>query len=216
MFTLMIWQYHAAAAHNEPASYSFVLHFPTFNCFYNHCHLPVYTLLFFVSLLSSFVVHFSFTPFSLSAIFSLFVCVCLFVCVDGIGLGSSPTSSQNEALPPSTDWPVSAYTSSFSLSSPETDDAGTWFIRNIHPPHCSGWITANQHYPLPPVTVTNRASAAHWRNTSPDKYDPPLSSLPVNCASHAVHISPVVLVYLVYLLPPCVWHGKCYEICKNF
>ncbi|XP_029913740.1 trinucleotide repeat-containing gene 6C protein isoform X1 [Myripristis murdjan] len=38
--------------------------------------------------------------------------------------GSSPTSSQNEALPPSTDWPVSAYTSSFSLSSPETDDAG--------------------------------------------------------------------------------------------
>uniref|UniRef100_A0A3Q1BWH4 Trinucleotide repeat-containing gene 6C protein n=1 Tax=Amphiprion ocellaris TaxID=80972 RepID=A0A3Q1BWH4_AMPOC len=38
--------------------------------------------------------------------------------------GSSPTSSQNEALPPSTDWPVSAYTSSFSLSSPEMDDAG--------------------------------------------------------------------------------------------
>ncbi|XP_029292884.1 trinucleotide repeat-containing gene 6C protein [Cottoperca gobio] len=38
--------------------------------------------------------------------------------------GSSPTSSQNEALPPSTDWPVSAYTSSFSLSSPEADDAG--------------------------------------------------------------------------------------------
>ncbi|KAM6966024.1 LOW QUALITY PROTEIN: trinucleotide repeat-containing gene 6C protein-like [Tautogolabrus adspersus] len=38
--------------------------------------------------------------------------------------GSSPTSSQNEALPPSSDWPVSAYTSSFSLSSPEMDDAG--------------------------------------------------------------------------------------------
>uniref|UniRef100_A0A096MD06 Trinucleotide repeat containing adaptor 6C n=1 Tax=Poecilia formosa TaxID=48698 RepID=A0A096MD06_POEFO len=38
--------------------------------------------------------------------------------------GSSPTSSQSEALPPSTDWPVSAYSSSFSLSSPEMDDAG--------------------------------------------------------------------------------------------
>uniref|UniRef100_A0AAX7UQ69 Trinucleotide repeat-containing gene 6C protein n=1 Tax=Astatotilapia calliptera TaxID=8154 RepID=A0AAX7UQ69_ASTCA len=38
--------------------------------------------------------------------------------------GSSPTSSQNEALPPSTDWPVSGYTSSFSLSSPEMEDAG--------------------------------------------------------------------------------------------
>ncbi|XP_061893407.1 trinucleotide repeat-containing gene 6C protein [Entelurus aequoreus] len=38
--------------------------------------------------------------------------------------GSSPTSSQNEALPPSSDWSVSAYTSSFSLSSPETDDTG--------------------------------------------------------------------------------------------
>ncbi|XP_017277292.2 trinucleotide repeat-containing gene 6C protein-like, partial [Kryptolebias marmoratus] len=37
--------------------------------------------------------------------------------------GSSPTSSQSEALPPSTDWPVSAYTSSFSLS-PEMDDTG--------------------------------------------------------------------------------------------
>uniref|UniRef100_A0A3B3VZ28 Trinucleotide repeat-containing gene 6C protein n=1 Tax=Poecilia latipinna TaxID=48699 RepID=A0A3B3VZ28_9TELE len=38
--------------------------------------------------------------------------------------GSSPTSSQSEALPPSTDWPVSAYSSSFSLSSTEMDDAG--------------------------------------------------------------------------------------------
>ncbi|KAJ3600214.1 hypothetical protein NHX12_031200, partial [Muraenolepis orangiensis] len=37
---------------------------------------------------------------------------------------SSPTSSQTEALPPSTDWPVSSYSSSFSLSSPEMDDAG--------------------------------------------------------------------------------------------
>lgn len=92
---------------------------------------------------------------------------CLFVCVDGIGLGSSPTSSQNEALPPSTDWPVSAYTSSFSLSSPETDDAGTWFVHNVLPQYCSTWITANQHYPLPPVTVTTRASTTHWRAMSP-------------------------------------------------
>ncbi|XP_053706810.1 trinucleotide repeat-containing gene 6C protein-like isoform X1 [Synchiropus splendidus] len=38
--------------------------------------------------------------------------------------GSSPTSSQSEALPPASDWPVSAYTSSYSLSSPETDDSG--------------------------------------------------------------------------------------------
>ncbi|XP_077413272.1 trinucleotide repeat-containing gene 6C protein isoform X3 [Vanacampus margaritifer] len=38
--------------------------------------------------------------------------------------GSSPTSSQNEALPPSSDWSVSAYTSSFSLSSPEADETG--------------------------------------------------------------------------------------------
>lgn len=104
-------------------------------------HLPVYTFLFLMSWLSSFVVHFSFTPFSLSAIlFSLLVCVCLFVCVDGIGLGSSPTSSQNEALPPSTDWPVSAYTSSFSLSSPETDDAGTRFIHNVLHPTLQ-WLT---------------------------------------------------------------------------
>ncbi|XP_028978956.2 trinucleotide repeat-containing gene 6C protein isoform X1 [Esox lucius] len=76
--------------------------------------------------------------------------------------GSSPTSSQNEALPPSTDWPVSvssqnealppsndwpvsAYPSSFSLSSPETDDPGklsdmksTWSPGPIsHPSHAS-------------------------------------------------------------------------------
>ncbi|XP_019752601.1 trinucleotide repeat-containing gene 6C protein isoform X2 [Hippocampus comes] len=53
--------------------------------------------------------------------------------------GSSPTSSQNEALPPSSDWSVSAYTSSFSLSSPETDETGTWLTDNtpLHPrlPH---------------------------------------------------------------------------------
>lgn len=60
----------------------------------------------------------------------LFLCVCLSVCVADIGLGSSPTSSQSEALPPSTDWPVSAYSSSFSLSSPEMDDAGTRLIHN--------------------------------------------------------------------------------------
>ncbi|XP_056465101.1 trinucleotide repeat-containing gene 6C protein-like [Gadus chalcogrammus] len=38
--------------------------------------------------------------------------------------GSSPTSSQTEALTSSSDWPVSSYSSSFSLSSPEMDDAG--------------------------------------------------------------------------------------------
>lgn len=109
---------------------------------------------------------FLYSIFSLCYFFSLFVCV-LSICVDGIGLGSSPTSSQNEALPPSSDWPVSAYTSSFNLSSPETDDAGTWFIHNVLSPLCSSWITANQHYPLPPVTVTNRAPTTHWRATSP-------------------------------------------------
>lgn len=42
-------------------------------------------------------------------------------------LGSSPPSPpQNGALPPSTDWPVSGcYTSSFSLSSPDEECAGT-------------------------------------------------------------------------------------------
>lgn len=113
----------------EPAFYSYVLHFLTFNCLCNHCHLwslyPTwYSLFFLISLLSSFVVHFSFySIFSLCYFF--LICLCLFVCFAGIGSGSSPTSSQNEALPPSTDWPVSAYTSSFSLSSPEADDAGT-------------------------------------------------------------------------------------------
>ncbi|XP_036380005.1 trinucleotide repeat-containing gene 6C protein isoform X2 [Megalops cyprinoides] len=37
--------------------------------------------------------------------------------------GTSPTS-QNGPLPPSSDWPVSAYTSSFSLSSPDADAEG--------------------------------------------------------------------------------------------
>lgn len=72
----------------------------------------------------------------LSAIFP-YLFVWLFVCVDGIGLGSSPTSSQNEALPPATDWPVSAYSSSFSMSSSEMDDAGTWFTHSTVLPHCS-------------------------------------------------------------------------------
>lgn len=109
--------------------YSFVLHFPTFNFCYVHCHsvdvlqsdLIICSFLFF------------FTPFALYRLFFLFL-LFLSVCVAGICLGSSPTSSQSEALPPSTDWPVSAYTSSFSLSSPEMDDAGTWFKYTPTPP----------------------------------------------------------------------------------
>lgn len=77
--TKIVWQFHAAAATREPASYSFVLHFPTFDCLYSHCHLPVYPLLFLMSLLSSFVVHFPLLHF-LSLLFPyLFVSVCLFV-----------------------------------------------------------------------------------------------------------------------------------------
>ncbi|KPP76202.1 trinucleotide repeat-containing protein 6C-like [Scleropages formosus] len=38
--------------------------------------------------------------------------------------GSSPTSSQNEAPPPTGDWPVSVYSSSFNLSSPDDEAAG--------------------------------------------------------------------------------------------
>lgn len=108
-----------------------------FNCCCNHCHVLYSSLLkepYCHHLLCFSLCHF------LSAAFSLFV-LYLFVCVAGVGLGSSPTSSQNEALPPSTDWPVSGYTSSFSLSSPEMEDAGTWFIHNHPPtpsPHCSG------------------------------------------------------------------------------
>lgn len=163
--TEIVWQYHAAAA--TRGSLLLILLFFIFLLLTISIITVIYqSILFLMSLLSSFIVHFSFTPFSLSAIFFLFVCVCLFVCVTGIGLGSSPTSSQNEALPPSSDWPVSAYTSSFSLSSPETDDAGTWFIHNSPLPHCSGSTAANQHYPLPPVTVRPRASTIHRRTTS--------------------------------------------------
>lgn len=118
------------------------LHFPTFNCLFGS--LPFAglfsSLLFSTTSLAVIMSSaFSFTPFifSFSATFFPYLFVSVFVCVGGIGSGSSPTSSQNEALPPSTDWPVSAYTSSFSLSSPETDDAGTWFIHNLPPPPSS-------------------------------------------------------------------------------
>lgn len=145
----------------------------------------------------------------LSAAFSLFV-LYLFVCVAGVGLGSSPTSSQNEALPPSTDWPVSGYTSSFSLSSPEMEDAGTWFIHNHPPPRHTAVanFTASQHFLLLPVTLTPRASAIHWRDVSSFPYeslplikrDLHLSCIPVSFVYHAVH-NPLPAM-LVYLLPP--------------
>lgn len=136
-----------------------------------------------------------------------FLVSCLFFCVAGIGLGSSPTSSQNEALPPSTDWPVSAYTSSFSLSSPETDDAGTWFIHNPHLPHCNGLITANQHCPLPPVTLTHRASTIQWRTTYLIFHSSPSSWLYFDLFPCQLCLS--CCEYFPFLLPPCVWHGKC-------
>lgn len=140
----------------------------------------------------SFVVHFSFTPFSLSAIFpyyfSVYFCFCF--CFAGIGLGSSPTSSQ--ALPPSTDWPVSAYTSSFSLSSPETDDAGTQFMYNPPlPSHITVDTSLKMDITLSFLLLHPRASTINWATASPFKslrliqYDHHLSSLPIKFASHA-------------------------------
>ncbi len=126
-------------------------------------------------LLSSFVVHFSFTPFSLSAIFP-YSCVCLFVCVDGIGLGSSPTSSQNEALPPTTDWPVSAYTSSFSLSSQETDDAGTWFIHSAPHTHMHTHTYTHTFQWLIHFKLALSSSSFHYNNQSLNHMSPVLSS----------------------------------------
>lgn len=186
--------------HAAFASYSFVLHFPTLICLLSHCHLPVYSLLFLMILLSLFLLHFSFiTPFLLSAIFSLFVCICLSVCVDGIGLGSSPTSSQNEALPPSTDWPVTAYTSSFSLSSPETDDAGTWFIHKAHLPHIAATESLQTNiFPtllllleLEPQPFTGETHAScPFSSKLLINYDPRLSSFSPSPSSltHAVRI----------------------------
>ncbi|XP_071386787.1 trinucleotide repeat-containing gene 6C protein, partial [Centroberyx affinis] len=97
--------------------------------------------------------------------------------------GSSPTSSQNEALPPSTDWPVSAYTSSFSLSSPETDDAGklsdmksTWSPGPIS--HSQGSLShelwkvpqgprsSNTAPSRPPPGLTNTKPSSTWGGNS--------------------------------------------------
>lgn len=94
----------------------------------NHSHLSIYTLLSELTVIICGTLFF-FTPFSLSAASLPFFCLSV-VCFAGIGSGSSPSSSQSEALPPSTDWPVSGYTSSFSLSSPEMDDTGTLVCAN--------------------------------------------------------------------------------------
>ncbi|KAI3359918.1 hypothetical protein L3Q82_014272, partial [Scortum barcoo] len=97
--------------------------------------------------------------------------------------GSSPTSSQNEALPPSTDWPVSAYTSSFSLSSPETDDAGklsemksTWSPGPISHSQASlshelwkvpqGPRSSNTAPSRPPPGLTNTKPSSTWGGNS--------------------------------------------------
>ncbi|XP_068605633.1 trinucleotide repeat-containing gene 6C protein [Brachionichthys hirsutus] len=97
--------------------------------------------------------------------------------------GSSPTSSQNEALPPSTDWPVSAYTSSFSMSSPETDDAGklsemksTWSPGPISHSQASlshelwkvpqGPRSSNAAPSRPPPGLTNPKPSSTWGGNS--------------------------------------------------
>ncbi|XP_061568388.1 trinucleotide repeat-containing gene 6C protein isoform X2 [Cololabis saira] len=96
---------------------------------------------------------------------------------------SSPTSSQNEALPPSTDWPVSAYTSSFSLSSPEMDDAGklsemksTWSPGPISHSQASlshelwkvpqGPRSSNTAPSRPPPGLTNPKPSSTWGGNS--------------------------------------------------
>lgn len=139
-------------------------------------------------------------------LFFLFVCVCLFVCVAGIGLGSSPTSSQNEALPPSTDWPVSAYTSSFSLSSPEMDDAGTWFIHNLPLPHYSGWITANSI--ILPSCCCNTQSLNH----SLENNISPVSFKSLLLIEYDLHLSSSLsTLYLMQCIFP-LW-CRCISLC---
>lgn len=113
--------------------FHFSVNFPTFNALYAHYHSTLSPFQRACCLCWLCIFFFSFAPF-FSPILFLFVCVCLFVA--GIGSGSSPTPSQSEAQPPSTDWPVSAYSSSFSMSSPETDDAGTWMIPTTLTPRC--------------------------------------------------------------------------------
>ena len=142
-----------------------------------------------------------FSLLHLLSIFSLFVLVCLsfFVCVAGIGLGSSPTSSQNEALPPSTDWPVSAYTSSFSLSSPEMDDAGTWFVHNPPLPHTVQWL----NHQSPNHSQENPISPASFKFLLLTEHDLHLSS-PVRFLSHAVHIPPAALPVSLFALECCL------------
>ncbi|TKS91864.1 Trinucleotide repeat-containing gene 6C protein [Collichthys lucidus] len=90
---------------------------------------------------------------------------------------------QNEALPPSTDWPVSGYTSSFSLSSPETDDAGklsemksTWSPGPISHSQASlshelwkvpqGPRSSNTAPSRPPPGLTNTKPSSTWGGNS--------------------------------------------------
>ncbi|XP_072299546.1 trinucleotide repeat-containing gene 6C protein-like [Eucyclogobius newberryi] len=94
--------------------------------------------------------------------------------------GSSPTSSQ--ALPLSTDWPVNACTSSFSLSSPETDNEGklseiksTWSPGPI--PHSQASLShelwkvpqgprnSSAAPSRPPPGLTNNKPSATWAGT---------------------------------------------------
>ena len=183
--------------------FHFLVNFPTFN-FSSALIITQFSLPF--NGLAAFAgCAFSFAPF-FSPIFFLFVCVCLFVA--GIASGSSPTPSQNEAQPPSTDWPVSAYCSSFSMSSPETDDAGTWMIWTTLTPHCSEWIAAGRPFPLSTATQNLNHSV---KNHIPRVYSSPCpcvirpSFLPISSA--VVQCISPVLLYGLYLCSPCLWHG---------
>uniref|UniRef100_A0A3B4BI39 Trinucleotide repeat-containing gene 6C protein n=1 Tax=Periophthalmus magnuspinnatus TaxID=409849 RepID=A0A3B4BI39_9GOBI len=91
--------------------------------------------------------------------------------------GSSPTSSQ--ALPSSTDWPVNACTSSFSLSPPEADNAeikSTWSPGPI--PHSQASLShelwkvpqgprsSSAAPSRPPPGLTNNKPSATWAGTT--------------------------------------------------
>lgn len=119
----------------EPACRSFVLRSSALTLIIDFFFFSLFVFFFFIYFFNDFTVFQSgatsllFFSFLLPYCLVSLSCLC---CVADIGVGSSPTSSQMEALPPSTDWPVSAYTSSFSLSSPETDDPGTQFDPYSH------------------------------------------------------------------------------------
>lgn len=152
-----------SCCHQKTCLLFFCSSFSYFN--YDHCHLPVLSFLFLMNLLSSFVVFFLYSIFSLCYFFSyLFVCVYLFVSLASAQAPLPLHLRTRLCLPPLIGQSVP--TLARSVFRPRRWTMQVHGLSITFPSHITVAESLQTAFSFPPVAVTPRASVIHRRDPS--------------------------------------------------